>query len=238
VKRGPLFSRFSSITRRPSLNLCERPFLTLFVVSAAVAIVCALADVLLLAADFRLGRLHQIQALSVIWGDLAGPYVDLLEYTPVIVSVPFDLGNSGGFFRFLSLAMLTGVATTWALACLALPLVAVGRVVFPCRADRPASCWFWQKAYPLAIVVVAFLPEPIGAAHVALVIIVAVASLAEPTGAAALAAWTAAKIGFGLFYAGIVWWLLMRMLRQPSQVARFLRVFKPPREVPTNFSTS
>jgi len=41
-----------------------------------------------------------------------------------------------------------------------------------------------------------------------------------------------------LLYNGVVWWLLMRMLRQRSQVARFLRVFKPPREVPTNFSTS
>ncbi len=189
---------------QPSTSLRDRPFITLFLVSGAVAIFAAFLDVLRLAAYFGLGRLRQIQALSVIWRDLAEPYIDLLEYFPVIVNVPFDLRSVGGFLRFLSLAMVTGVAVTWALACLLLPLVALGRWAFPCRGNRPASCRFWQTGYPLAVAVAAYFPESIGAARVA-----------ASTGAG--------KAVLALVWAGILWWLLIRALRQPSQVARFLR---------------
>lgn len=190
---------------QPSTSLWDRPFVTLFLVTGAVAIFVVFLDVLRLAVYFGLGRLRQIQALSVIWGDLAEPYIDLLEYFPVIVNVPFDLRSVGGFLRFLSLAMVTGVAVTWALACLLLPLVALGRWAFPCRGNRPVSCRFWQKGYPLAVAVGAYFPEAIGAAR-------------------RVASTGVAKAVLALVYAGILWWLMIRVLRQPSQVARFLRV--------------
>ena len=176
-----------------------RPLATLLVAATTVAVVTTLFDVERLGRTIGLGRLCDLQLVSVLRHVLEQWDLNLLAVLPEVISHPFDMGDPASLFRFMAL----GVATKAALNAFMVVLLAPP-IAFVARA---APGWNgWERTFPLSAIVFFSLPETYSVVH----------RRFEQT--------VSHDVLLAVLLSGTVWATLILACRRPAAVRRLLRV--------------
>ena len=178
----------------------------MFLVAATVATVTlTLANIAWFTVTVHVARLRELELLSLLRFGLERADLNPLALLPDIVSRPFEMGDPSALCQFVLLGLGFSVLASALAALILMPLVFVMAWLVPPTAQNTAQRWWWERAFPAAVIIGFLLP----AARVPLL--------------AALARWgRPGLIGWGLAGSLLTWGVLLGLFGRRRRTVRIL----------------